>query len=386
MNDAALRSDFINGMSHAACTVNIVTTDGSHGKAGVTVSAMSSVSADTPQPTMLVCVHHLSPAAEKILGNGVFCVNLLRDDQSFISDAFAGRFKEELEDKFDCADWATQVTGAPRVVDPLVAFDCRMTSHEKVGTHYVFLGEVEDVFIAERGSPLIYANRAYGSASRFESVKSLDIGRQSQGGKLSLGCVHTFGPFILPGLVAERVAMGGNEELSIQEGNQRRVLESLLAGETELAFLYDLDLPEGLTVNPIIELTPYVLLAEGHPLSSKAAISPSDLNDYPMVLLDVSPSREYFTSILQEIGVSPQIGYRPLSFEMVRGLVGHGLGYTLLATKPASAMTYDGKALVTKPLNAPIKTSSVALVHKSAQSLSSPAQQFAELCNKTFAT
>ena len=90
MNDALLRSDFINGMSHAACTVNIVTTDGDFGKAGVTVSAMSSVSADTPQPTMLVCVHHLSPAAEKILGNGVFCVNLLRDAQSFISDAFAG--------------------------------------------------------------------------------------------------------------------------------------------------------------------------------------------------------------------------------------------------------------------------------------------------------
>ena len=384
MNDAALRSDFINGMSHAACTVNIVTTDGVHGKAGVTVSAMSSVSADTPQPTMLVCVHHLSPAAEKILGNGVFCVNLLRDDQSFISDAFAGRFKEELEDKFDCADWATQVTGAPRVVDPLVAFDCRMTSHEKVGTHYVFLGEVEDVFIAEHGSPLIYANRAYGSASRFESVKSLDAGRQSQGGRLSLGCVHTFGPFILPGLIAERVALGSKEELSIQEGDQRRVLESLLAGETEIAFLYDLDLPEGLAVHPIIELTPYVLLAEGHPLSQNIAISPEQLNDYPMVLLDVSPSREYFTSILEEIGVTPQIGYRPLSFEMVRGLVGHGLGYTLLATKPASAMTYDGKALVTKPLNASIKTSSVALVHKSAQSLSSAAQHFLEFCTKTF--
>jgi hypothetical protein len=32
-----------------------------HPGAGVTVFAMMSVSADTPQPTLLVCIHHLSP-------------------------------------------------------------------------------------------------------------------------------------------------------------------------------------------------------------------------------------------------------------------------------------------------------------------------------------
>ena len=43
-------SRFLLGMSHAACTVNVVTTDGVAGRHGVTVSAMVSVSADTPQP------------------------------------------------------------------------------------------------------------------------------------------------------------------------------------------------------------------------------------------------------------------------------------------------------------------------------------------------
>ena len=103
VTDQGLRDRFIGGMSHAACTVNIVTTDGAAGRAGVTVSAMSSVSADTPKPTLLVCVHHLSPAADRIIENGVFCVNVLRDDQSFISDSFAGRFRDDLQNKFDCA-------------------------------------------------------------------------------------------------------------------------------------------------------------------------------------------------------------------------------------------------------------------------------------------
>ena len=86
----AIRTRFLEGMSHAACTVNIVTTDGAAGRAGVTVSAMASVSADSEWPTLLVCVHHLSPAAARIVENGVLCVNVLRDDQSYISDTFAG--------------------------------------------------------------------------------------------------------------------------------------------------------------------------------------------------------------------------------------------------------------------------------------------------------
>ena len=50
-----LRQRFLTGMSNAACTVSVVTTDGPAGRFGVTVSAMASVSADTPKPTLLVC-------------------------------------------------------------------------------------------------------------------------------------------------------------------------------------------------------------------------------------------------------------------------------------------------------------------------------------------
>jgi len=161
-----LRSRFLAGMSRTACTVNVVTTDGPAGRAGVTVSAMSSVSADTPAPTLLVCVHHLSPAAAAIRANGRFCVNVLRDDQAPISDCFAGRIRPEGGDKFACAAWTTGESGSPRLVDALVAFDCRIESCQQVGTHLVFYGAVEAVEATESGAPLIYAGRAYGTPQR----------------------------------------------------------------------------------------------------------------------------------------------------------------------------------------------------------------------------
>jgi flavin reductase len=92
----------------------------------------------------------------------VFCVNVLREDQSSISDSFAGRLSSAGYDKFACASWTTGITGAPRVIDPLVAFDCRLSGEHRVGTHYIIIGSAAHVFLPKSGgSPLIYSNRSY---------------------------------------------------------------------------------------------------------------------------------------------------------------------------------------------------------------------------------
>jgi flavin reductase len=159
-----IRGQFLDGMSRAAFCVNVVTTDGPAGRAGVTVSAMSSVSADGNSPTVLVCIHHQSKTAAAIVENGVFCINILRDDQSGIADSFGGR-KVEDGDKFAYGSWVEGDTRAPRLADAVVAFDCRVLSAERVGTHHIFIGAVGSVTMG-MGTALIYADRAYGKAQR----------------------------------------------------------------------------------------------------------------------------------------------------------------------------------------------------------------------------
>ena len=381
--DPRLRQRFLEGMSHTACTVNVVTTDGDAGRSGVTVSAMTSVSADGARPTLLVCVHHQSPAASKIVGNGVFCVNVLQDHQSYISDTFAGRRKTDDGDKFSCTAWTTETTGAPRVIDPLVAFDCRVVSSERVGTHHVFIGEVLDIFTASQGSPLIFANRAYGSPTRMQTVAAAEVERQA---RLAVSCFHTFGPFLLPELLSRMKRESPQTTLRVVEGDQRTVVASLLSGETELGLLYDLELGDELECEILTELEPYVLLAEGHPLAGASVIKPEDLATLPMVLLDAPPSRNYFLSILENAGLTPDIAFASSSFEMVRGMVGHGLGFALLVTKPAAAMTYDGKALVTRKLDAAAPLSRIALARRKGARPSDAAAVFASHCRGFFST
>jgi len=160
---AQLRDLYVAAMSKVACTVNLVTTDGPAGRAGTTVSAMASVSADGDAPVLLVCINNSSSCLETVMANGVFCLNVLRDDQTHVSDVFARRRGSADGDKFSCADWAAMATGSPRVRDVLVAFDCRVLETKPIGTHQILFGAVQDVHVSPQGSPLAYANRGYAS-------------------------------------------------------------------------------------------------------------------------------------------------------------------------------------------------------------------------------
>ena len=166
MPDATLRQQFLEGMSRAAASVSVVTTDGPAGRHGITVSAMTSVSADGEAPTMLVCLNAASSALPPLLENRCFCINVLRIDQQAISDTFSGRLPAPGGDRFSAAHFTPGLTGAPMMDEALVSFDCELVSAEKIGTHHICIGAVREVRAAPDGAPLLYGMRSYLRAER----------------------------------------------------------------------------------------------------------------------------------------------------------------------------------------------------------------------------
>lgn len=181
--DPQLRSDFLAAMGRVAATVTVVTTDGPAGWAGATVTAMASVSADSKRPTLLVCVNAQGPSAAAIKTNAVFCVNVLAEEHSYIADGFANRFKTAAGDKFFSGSWSKLATGAPFLDDAVAAFECRLVASPQVGTHFVFVGEVEAIHTAPDRHPLIYVQRGYGRAVRLDAAGHTPAppGQQSKG-------------------------------------------------------------------------------------------------------------------------------------------------------------------------------------------------------------
>lgn len=156
-----LKASFLDGMSRAAASVCVVTTDGPAGRAGVTVSAMTSISADGDAPTMLTCLNASSSCFPILAENGCFCINVLSTGQTEISDIFSSRIPAPGGDKFNAVAHEVLESGAPFLSDALVGFDCRLISSEKLGTHHICIGAVQAVRVAPEGEPLLYGMRRY---------------------------------------------------------------------------------------------------------------------------------------------------------------------------------------------------------------------------------
>ncbi len=150
--------NFVAAMGLAATGVSVVTTDGEAGRFGLTVSAVSSVSADPP--LLLVCMNRKSPAVEALGVNSVFAVSLLSATHQHYAETFSGRPKQGKPFDFDNHVWETGRTGLPIVTEATAAFECALESAYDAGSHRIFIGRV---LAAHKGGaePLVYCNRAF---------------------------------------------------------------------------------------------------------------------------------------------------------------------------------------------------------------------------------
>jgi len=146
-------------MSEIASPVHILATDGPAGLAGMTVTALASVS-DSPA-TLLVCVNRHALSATRFLENGVFSVNALGVADRVLADIFAGRTNAHFAEKFAHGAWAPGKTGAPLLASALATFECRLIEVKDVATHHVFFGAVEAVSHRNDGASLLYHRRDY---------------------------------------------------------------------------------------------------------------------------------------------------------------------------------------------------------------------------------
>ncbi len=160
--DPELRSGFLAGMARMTSAVTVVTTDGSAGRFGQTVSAVTSVCADPP--VLLACLYRDTPVAQAVRVNGCFAVNLLSPEHLGLAESFAGRTPVPARYRFD-DDWRALRTGSPIRHDVPAAFDCQVADVTAVGTHLVVYGQVVAVLSGEQPD-LAYRNRGYVLADR----------------------------------------------------------------------------------------------------------------------------------------------------------------------------------------------------------------------------
>jgi flavin reductase len=149
-------------MSRAVNGVSIVTTDGHLGRFGLTVSSMTSVSADPPM--LLVCVNRSSAAHDAIRDNGRFAINVLGAKQHKLAAVFAGNSEYGDPYSFDRKSWDL-AEALPRLRSATAFFECEQESAMTFGSHSIIVGRVTRSHSGIE-SPLLYTGRNYGRPVR----------------------------------------------------------------------------------------------------------------------------------------------------------------------------------------------------------------------------
>ncbi|OZB77762.1 MAG: hypothetical protein B7X41_20675, partial [Microbacterium sp. 14-71-5] len=179
-------------------------------------------------------------------------------------------------------------------------------------------------------------------------------------GPVKLGCYTSFATNVVPELLEGFPKRHPGVRLEIMVGTNEELLSALEAGRLDVALVFDVSLPLGYRRRRIYATELEVHLHPDHPLAKADAVDLADLADQPCILYDAAPSIRNVTDAFAARGLEPRIEARVTQISLVEALVGRGLGYGLLMSRPnVIPMSMEGRPVVIRPLDPPVTLSHV---------------------------
>ena len=158
--------EFKRGMRRLGGAVNIVTTAHESVFAGLTATAVTSLSADPAK--LLVCINRAGVTYETISKGRNLGVNVLGVQHKELAMLFAGMDGTPETDRFAGDMWHTGKGGAPLLKGALVSFDCEVDSILDAGSHAIVIGSIKAVNVPSGidTAPLCYLDGDWMTMSR----------------------------------------------------------------------------------------------------------------------------------------------------------------------------------------------------------------------------
>jgi 3-hydroxy-9,10-secoandrosta-1,3,5(10)-triene-9,17-dione monooxygenase reductase component len=149
-------------LGHFASGVTVVTADTADGPLGFTCQSFSSLSLDPP--LVVFAPARTSTTWPRLREIGRFCVNVLAEDQTALSQSFA----RSGGDKFAGVPWTRSRMGSPVLQDVVAWIDGELWAEYDGGDHTLVVARVLDLGADPTRRPLLFHRGAYGL---------LDVGR-----------------------------------------------------------------------------------------------------------------------------------------------------------------------------------------------------------------
>lgn len=146
--------EFRSALRHLAGGVSVITTGRGDDRTGLTVTSLSSLSAEPP--TVMFGVNLSSSSFPVLKRHRSFGVNLLTAAQKEVADRFAGRNGEKGPARYAEAQWHEGRTGAPLLEGALAALDCELEELIERHSHAIVIGRVREIRLGTNDAALLY--------------------------------------------------------------------------------------------------------------------------------------------------------------------------------------------------------------------------------------
>ncbi len=181
-------------------------------------------------------------------------------------------------------------------------------------------------------------------------------------GPLRVGISLTLSPRLVPPLVEHFTREHPLVDLRLEEGAPQELQEQVRTGRLDVVFLYSLQADADLDQVEIAPVRLHLMLAADHRLAGAESVWLREVVGEPAVLLDVPPTAERMTAIVESVGLRIRVGWRSATMDTIRTLVGRGLGYSFANSLPATGTTFDGTEVVYRPVADDVPVNSVVAV------------------------
>ncbi|MBS0240140.1 MAG: LysR family transcriptional regulator [Proteobacteria bacterium] len=208
------------------------------------------------------------------------------------------------------------------------------------------------------------------------------LGREISG-QLNVGCYGLTAPFLMPSILKALAAQHESVGVTLYENDLAGVVSDLKGGVTDVAITYDLHPDDAINFEKLFEVSLHVIVGETDPLASENQISLQQLVCRPLILLDL-PSEEYWTYVFLMHGLRPSISYRLKSFELVRGMVGAGIGYSFGRLPIIAETSYDGSKIIKKSIKENVPSTSLCLASLKHAQPRRIVDAFAQTCREVY--
>lgn len=206
--------------------------------------------------------------------------------------------------------------------------------------------------IAPTAAGQILMQRIQHLLDEYEILMSIGTEMRTQlTGTLRVGYYAPVAPAFLPGIARELLAENRRADIKFIACDNETAQAGLISGAFDVILCVAQSMKPGVTYETLVEVPAYLLVPPNHSLAARSSVSLKELDGETLVLLDLPAVSEYYSRILEEAGASPRIASSATTLEMVRSLVGAGVGCSLLHMRPATDITYAGDRVVEVPLS-----------------------------------